>query len=62
MMGITEVNPLPAHYRCLKCKISIFEDEEGKSFSADYSSGFDIQYKEFPNCHIQLNKYGQDIQ
>jgi len=28
MMGITEVNPLPAHYRCLKCKTSIFNDDE----------------------------------
>ena len=23
MMGITEVNPLPAHYRCLKCQKSL---------------------------------------
>ena len=61
MMGITEVNPLPAHYRCLKCKISIFEDEEGKSFSADYSSGFDLPDKECPNCHIPLYKDGQDM-
>ena len=30
MMGITEVNPLPAHYRCLQCKTSIFTDDEGK--------------------------------
>lgn len=61
MMGITEVNPLPAHYRCLKCKISIFEDDEGKSFSADYSSGFDLPDKECPNCHIPLYKDGQDM-
>ena len=29
LMGITEVNPLAAHYRCSKCKMSIFEDENG---------------------------------
>ena len=61
MMGITEVNPLPAHYRCDKCKISIFEDEDGNPFGADYSSGFDLPDKECPNCHIPLIKDGQDM-
>ncbi len=61
MMGITEVNPLSAHYRCPKCKISIFEDENGKSFGSDYSSGFDLPDKECPNCHIALIKDGQDM-
>ena len=61
MMGITEVNPLSAHYRCEKCKISIFEDENGKTFGADYSSGFDLPDKECPNCHIPLIKDGQDM-
>ena len=61
MMGITEVNPLAAHYRCTKCKISIFEDEDGKAFGADYSSGFDLPDKECPNCHIPLIKDGQDM-
>ena len=61
MMGITEVNPLPAHYRCLKCKTSIFNDEEGKSYSAEYSSGFDLPNRECPNCHAPLYKDGQDM-
>ena len=61
MMGITEVNPLSAHYRCEKCKTSIFEDENGKPFGADYSSGFDLPDKECPNCHIPMLKDGQDM-
>ena len=61
MMGITEVNPLPAHYRCSKCKTSIFNDEEGKSLGANYSSGFDLPDKMCPNCNIPLIKDGQDM-
>lgn len=61
MMGITEVNPLAAHYRCEKCKLSIFEDEDGKPYGADYSSGFDLPDKECPNCHIPMIKDGQDM-
>ncbi len=61
MMGITEVNPLAAHYRCEKCKMSIFEDDDGKPFGADYSSGFDLPDKECPNCHIPMVKDGQDM-
>ncbi len=61
MMGITEVNPLSPHYRCAKCKLSIFEDENGRSFGADYSSGFDLPDKECPNCHTKMIKDGQDM-
>lgn len=61
MMGITEVNPLSAHYRCEKCKISIFDDDFGKSLGSKYSSGFDLPDKECPNCHIPLIKDGQDM-
>ncbi len=61
MMGITEVNPLPAHYRCKKCKTSIFSDENGVSFSNEYSSGYDLPDKKCPNCNEQLYKDGQDM-
>ena len=61
MMGITEVNPLSAHYRCPQCKISIFEDENGNSFGAEYSSGFDLPDKMCPHCNIPLIKDGQDM-
>ena len=61
MMGITEVNPLAAHYRCEKCKLSIFDDENGNALGATYSSGFDLPDKECPNCHIPMLKDGQDM-
>jgi len=61
MMGITEVNPLSAHYRCLNCKKSIFEHEDGKSLGADYSSGFDLPDKKCPNCGENMYKDGQDM-
>ena len=61
MMGITEVNPLAPHYRCEKCKKSIFENEDGKPYGADYSSGFDLPDKECPLCHIPMIKDGQDM-
>ena len=60
LMGITEVNPLPAHYRCSECKISIFE-ENGKPLGEDYSCGFDLPDKMCPNCNIPLIKDGQDM-
>ena len=61
MMGITEVNPLPAHYRCLNCQHSIFDYEDGKPLGADYSSGFDLPDKACPKCGEALYKDGQDM-
>ena len=61
MMGITEVNPLAAHYRCDKCKLSIFDDEQGNPLGATYSSGFDLPDHECPNCHVPMIKDGQDM-
>ena len=61
MMGITEVNSLAAHYRCSKCKLSIFDDDEGNPLGSTYSSGFDLPDKKCPNCDIPMIKDGQDI-
>ncbi len=61
MMGITEVNPLPAHYRCLKCKHSIFKDDNGNELGATYSSGFDLPDLKCPNCGEPMYKDGQDM-
>ncbi len=61
MMGISEVNPLAPHYRCTNCKMSIFDDDEGKALGATYNSGFDLPDKECPKCHIPMLKDGQDI-
>jgi DNA polymerase-3 subunit alpha (Gram-positive type) len=61
MMGITEVNPLAAHYRCSECKLSVFDDSEGNPLGAVYSSGFDLPDLECPNCHIPMIKDGQDM-
>ena len=61
MMGITEVNPLPAHYRCPNCKHSIFNYDDGKALGADYSSGFDLPDKDCPKCGAKMIKDGQDM-
>ncbi len=60
MMGITEVNPLPPHYLCPKCKKSIFEIN-GKSLSLDYKSGYDLPDHVCEECKIPMQKEGQDI-
>ena len=61
MMGITEVNPLSAHYRCPNCKYNIFEDENGNSLGATYSSGYDLPDKNCPKCGTLMVKDGQDM-
>ena len=61
MMGITEVNPLPAHYRCPNCKHSIFNEENGEALGATYSSGFDLPDKVCPECGERMIKDGQDM-
>ena len=63
MMGITEVNPLPAHYLCRNenCKYSEFNDENNEAYGKSYSSGYDLPDKICPKCGKPLGKEGQDM-
>ena len=61
MMGITEVNPLQAHYVCPSCKHSEFESSEGNSYSINYSCGYDLPSKNCPKCDTLMKKEGHDM-
>ena len=55
LIGITEVNPLPPHYRCSKCQYSKFFTK------GEVGCGYDLQNKNCPVCGHPLIKDGHDI-
>lgn len=59
MAGITEVNPLHAHYYCKNCHYSDFDSELIKSFAC--MAGYDLPDKNCPVCGEKLLKSGFDI-
>lgn len=56
LIGITDINPLPPHYRCPECKKSFFPVTQRK-----YMCGPDLPDYYCQNCHILMVKDGYHI-
>ncbi len=56
MCGITEVNALPPHYRCVHCHKGFFDVDKSQ-----YHVGVDLPDQNCPDCGAPLTKDGFDI-
>jgi len=56
LIGITEVNALPPHYRCPTCHKGFFDVDKAR-----YKTGMDLPDRECPHCGRRLKKDGYDI-
>ncbi len=56
LVGISEVNALPPHYRCPKCKFADFDVDRQK-----YKVGVDLPPRKCPVCGEELFRDGFDI-
>ena len=56
LVGISEVNALPPHYRCPKCKWYTFDVDKSK-----YKVGVDLPPMKCPQCGEELYRDGFDI-
>ena len=61
MAGITEVNPLSAHYICPKCHYVDFDSDAVRPYSKKGMSGCDMPDRDCPVCGTPLQKEGHDI-
>lgn len=63
MAGITEVNPLPAHYICPACKYADMDPEEARVLRERLPglSGPDLPDKNCPRCGAVMGKDGHEI-
>ncbi len=72
MSGISEVNPLPPHYYCPKCRYNTFTDaeqaeKEGREpseyvqLTRQVGSGYDLPDRDCPVCGTHLINEGHDI-
>ena len=61
MSGITEVNPLPAHYICPNCHFVDFDSDLVLSYAHAGQSGCDMPDCACPKCGTNMKKEGHDI-
>lgn len=61
MAGITEVNPLRAHYLCPKCHFVDFDSDIVKEYEKGSRAGCDLPDAVCPHCGTPLMKMGFDI-